>query len=67
MSITGRSHLIRVKDLAAEIGLSRTTIWREVRAGRLPKPVALSRRCVGWRSEDVDAWKSARPVPDQHN
>lgn len=60
MSAPERSHFIRVKELAIEIGLSRTTIWREVKAGRMPKPVTLTRRAVAWRSEDVDAWKRAR-------
>lgn len=60
MSIAGRGHFIRAKDFAAEVGLSRTTIWREVRAGRLPRPAQLSPGRIGWWSEDVDAWKQAR-------
>jgi prophage regulatory protein len=60
MGTASSGHLIRARELVKEIGLSRTTIWREVREGRLAQPVALSRRCVGWRSEDIDAWKASR-------
>lgn len=60
MEAQPRGHFIRTKDLVAELGLSRTSIWREVKAGRLPKPVSLSTQRKGWWSHDVDAWKQAR-------
>jgi len=41
-------------------------------AGRFPKPVRLSTRCVGWPADEVDAWlreritERAAPKPKRH-
>lgn len=40
---------------------SRTTVWREVRAGRFPAPVATSPNRVAWRESDLDHWIATRP------
>jgi prophage regulatory protein len=42
------------------IGLSRTTIWREVKAKRFPAPVSTSPNRVGFRETDIRAWMAAR-------
>ncbi len=47
----------QVHDL---VGLSRSTIWRLVRAGQFPTPIKISRRAVGWRSSDVRGWLRSR-------
>jgi predicted DNA-binding transcriptional regulator AlpA len=39
-------------------GISRTTAWRMVRAGQLPRPVQISPGRVGWRHTDVQAYQS---------
>lgn len=44
---------------------SNTTLWREIRAGRFPEPVQLSRARVGWDREAVNGWvneKLGRPA-----
>jgi prophage regulatory protein len=41
-------------------GLSRTTIWREVKAERFPAPVATSPNRVGFRDSDFQSWMAAR-------
>lgn len=46
-------------------GLSATTIWREIRAGRFPEPVALSPNRKAFRASDIAAWardRSAKPL-----
>jgi prophage regulatory protein len=30
--------------------------------GSFPKPIRLSERAVGWKSDDIDAWLAARPM-----
>ena len=40
--------LIRVRDFAARLGVSLSTIWRMVRAGELDPPLALNPRVKGW-------------------
>jgi predicted DNA-binding transcriptional regulator AlpA len=39
-------------------GMSRTTAWRMVRAGTLPKPVHISPGRIGWRHSDIAAWQA---------
>jgi len=46
------------------IGLSRTSLWRRVRAGEFPAPVRLGgagSRAVAWRREDVERWLETLP------
>lgn len=42
-------------------GLSRSTIYAWMAAGRFPKPVPLGSRLVAWRESDVLSWIEARP------
>ncbi len=41
------------KFLAERYGVSRNTIWRWTRTGRLPKPVKFGERITRWRLDDV--------------
>jgi len=43
-------------------GIGRTTAWRMVRAGELPKPVHLTPGRIGWRHSDIAAWQAQRGV-----
>ena len=54
--------ILRIGRVMERTGLSRTTIWRMVKAGTFPKPVELGSRARGWRSKDVDKWLEDRPV-----
>ena len=47
--------LIRCKELAAMLGVSKATVWRMVRDGRLPKPLKLGERITAWRLDEVEA------------
>ena len=40
--------------------LSRTTVWRQIRAGAFPAPIKISPGRVAWRESDVVAWLNAR-------
>lgn len=54
--------ILRMKQLTAYIGVSRSRLYFLVKEGRFPRGIQLSDRCVGWRIEDVDAWIAARSV-----
>ncbi len=67
--------LLHYREVVARTGLSRTTIWRLVRAGDFPKPVEISPKRVGFLEDEVVNWieerRAARvayaPLPDaQH-
>jgi len=51
-----RGRFLRLHDMVASTGLSESTIRRRVRDGDLPKPTALTTRCVGWWERDFEAW-----------
>ena len=48
------------REVVQATGLSATTIWREYRAGRFPKPHLLTRNRVGWLESEVRAWMADR-------
>lgn len=52
--------MLRAPEVVAITGLGKTTLYREVKEGRFPSPVRLSRRLVAWRSEDVSTWIYSR-------
>lgn len=45
--------LIRVKTVAALVGVSVATIWRWLAAGQFPEPRKLTRGTTAWRVGDV--------------
>ena len=56
------SKILRMPDVLDKVGVSRTTIWRQVKAGIFPSPIRLSARSVGWRENEVDEWLDAQPA-----
>jgi predicted DNA-binding transcriptional regulator AlpA len=52
--------VIRHNTLPAIIGLSESTIRRMIRAGEFPAAFRVSRQCVGFCSQEIDAWLEAR-------
>lgn len=47
--------LIRLPEVLDLIPVSRTTFLTEVRKGRYPAPVRLSRSCTAWRWGEIKA------------
>lgn len=52
--------MLRLTDVCAVTGLSRTTIYRLIYAGAFPKPAKLSPRTNAWLASEVDAYCEAR-------
>ena len=48
--------ILRLPEVIARTGLSRTNVYRRIAAGTFPAPVALGPRAVGWRESDITAW-----------
>jgi prophage regulatory protein len=51
---------LRLKQIKAQIGLGRTSIYDKIKAGEFPKPYPLGPRAVGWLAEEIDAWIESR-------
>jgi excisionase family DNA binding protein len=56
---------IRPQELAIMLAVHRTTLWRWVRDGHLPRPVRLGPNTVAWDSVEIDAWLAARAVEEK--
>ncbi len=55
------NQMLRAPEVMARTGLSRTTIWRRVRAGTFPAPTELGVNSVGWPASAITAWLESRP------
>ena len=53
--------ILRLPKVLEMTGLSRTSVWRQVKAGTFPKPVKLGPRAVGWLASKIDKWLRNRP------
>ena len=51
---------VRPRQVLEMIGVSRTTLWRMVRAGTFPRPVRITERNCGFVLDNVEAWMKAR-------
>ena len=51
---------VRMEEVVAWTGLSRTTIWRMEQEGQFPSRRALSAGAVGWLEDEVIQWMKDR-------
>lgn len=52
--------ILRLPAVKDRTGLSRSSVYEKVSAGRFPKPISLGARAVGWLESDIDAWIASR-------
>ncbi|MXX36323.1 MAG: AlpA family transcriptional regulator [Gemmatimonadetes bacterium] len=52
----GQARFLRLPEVLARTGLSRSTIYVRLEQGRFPRPVSLGSRAVGWIEAEVDEW-----------
>jgi prophage regulatory protein len=48
--------ILRLPDVRARTGLSRSTIYLRISEGNFPRPVQLGVRAVGWVESEIDEW-----------
>ena len=53
--------MLRMPDVMSRVGLSRTSIWRRVRAGTFPAPIELGANSIGWPENAISEWITSRP------
>jgi predicted DNA-binding transcriptional regulator AlpA len=56
---TVRAEFLSIDEAAAWIGLSRSTLYRQL--DEMPPRVQLSKRRLAFRRADIEAWILARP------
>ena len=52
----GQVRFLRLPEVLARPGLSRSTIYVRLDQGRFPRSVSLGARAVGWIESEVDEW-----------
>ena len=52
--------ILRLRQALSVTGLSKATIYRLLNVGAFPRPIRLSERAVGWRTEEIDEWLASR-------
>ncbi len=53
--------MLRAPEVMAQMGWSRTTLWRRVRDGAFPAPAEIGKNSIGWRQSWVSAARDALP------
>lgn len=48
--------IIRLVDVMARTGLSRSNIYLQMSEDRFPKSIAIGLRSVGWLEHEIDEW-----------
>lgn len=54
--------ILRLPAVLNIIGVKKTALWGWIAAGDFPAPVRIGPRAVGWRIEDIRAWRNSRPI-----
>lgn len=52
--------ILRLPEVRARTGLSRSTIYQRMSKGEFPSPVSLGDRAVGWVEQEVERWIADR-------
>lgn len=51
-----KHQILRLPEVIARTGLSRSTIYLHISQGNFPKSVSLGKRAVGWIEEEIQNW-----------
>lgn len=55
-----KTKILRLPQVKAVTGLSRSTIYLHISKGKFPSSITLGERAVGWIEEEVQAWLEAK-------
>lgn len=52
--------ILRLAQVKARTGRSRSSIYADIKAGRFVAPIRIGLRAVGWPEHEVEGWIAAR-------
>jgi len=55
-----KQSILRFKDVLERTGLSRATIYAQMKSGLFPQSFKLGLRAAGWHEADVQSWINSR-------
>jgi prophage regulatory protein len=56
--------ILRIRGVCKKTGLSKATIYRQVKVGKFPKPRRIGERAVGWLEYEIEEFAESRPKID---
>ncbi|MCP9823871.1 AlpA family transcriptional regulator [Synechococcus sp. EJ6-Ellesmere] len=56
MTTAPTRRLLRLPEVKAKVGLSRTAIYKLIAAGAFPRQISIGPRTVAWSQDDLEAW-----------
>lgn len=48
--------VVNLQEVLAQLGISKSTLYRLIKAGKFPKPFKLGMRLNAWRVETIEYW-----------
>ena len=54
------SNVLRLPQVLARVGLSRSSVYARISDGSFPAPLAIGPRARGWLATDIDIWVDSR-------
>lgn len=54
--------ILRLPEVIAAVGLSKSSIWRLVKSAAFPQPIRLSQHAVGWELSEIEMWLEERKI-----
>ncbi|MBO9437470.1 AlpA family phage regulatory protein [Sulfitobacter sp. KE29] len=58
------SSVLRLPEVRARVGLSKSSIYAFIATGQFPKPIRIGARAVAWRLADIEAWLASKSEKD---
>lgn len=56
------TRILRAAELAECLGISRVTLWRWEREGRIPPKRIVGPNVIGWLESEIDEWMASLPT-----
>ena len=56
-----KERFLRIENVLAMIGMKRSWLLGQIKAGNFPSPFRLGKRAVGWKESEVFEWIDNRP------
>jgi prophage regulatory protein len=61
-----KERFLRLKDVLARTGLSRSTVYLLINHRQFPQQILLGPRCVGWLETEIEDWIRMRTNLSRH-
>lgn len=59
-----QDNLLTCREVAKFTRLSRSSIYRLMKAGEFPRPIRVGPNSVRWRTSDIANWSDSRPTAE---